>query len=349
VSSRTAEIGDEIPTRVLEEAAAWFASLANAAGDESERERWQAWCAAHPDHARAWQRVEEISGQFSPLARAGKSTRRALEAPQQRGRRNLVKVLGLAVLVGGSGMLAARAPWREWRHELALRSARYRTGPGEVTVLSLEDGGRAWLGSRSALDIAYEKNLRRLTLHQGDLLVETAPDSATPSRPFVVDTVHARLRALGTRFAIRTAAQDSRVDVFQGAVAITLDGAGAPVHTVRANEFAVFDRLALRASGAADPGREAWARGILLADGMRLDALAAELAGWHARPVTCAPDVAGLQVVGAFPLKDFDRILARLESSLPVRVEHDGAAVRLVAQPEPEMPSAAVTPPRRLE
>ena len=110
----------------------------------------------------------------------------------------------------------------------------------------------------------------------------------------------------------------------------------------------VFDRAGVKSSGPADAARDAWARGILLADGMRLEALAAELSSWHATPIFCAPEVAELRVVGAFPLKDIDRIFASLESSLPVRLVREGDVRRIV--PAPEMPSSAeVTPPRRLE
>lgn len=348
MSGRTLEAPEDIPHRVLEEAAAWFANLADAGADPDEQRRWQDWLAAHPDHARAWQRVEEISGQFAPLARAGKVTRDALEGSRRRGRRVVVKTLGLLLLMGGAGMLASRAPWREWRHQLALQRAQYRTGPGEVVSLALEDGGKAWLGSRSALDIAYGARARRLALHQGDLLVQTAADSASPARPFLVDTLHAGLQALGTRFSVRTGEADSRVDVFEGTVRVTLAQAVDAVHLVKAGEHAVFDHARVKSTGPADPARDAWARGILLADGMRLDALAAELANWYARPIQCAPEVAGLRVVGAFPLKDIDRIFAGLEASLPVRLVREGAAARIVPAPQPPSP-VEVTPPRRLE
>lgn len=347
--SRGMDALEGIPEPVLEEAATWFVNLADASAGESEQRGWRDWLAAHPDHARAWKRIEEISARFGPLAQSGKPARSALEAPRRRSRRNVFKALGVLLAAGGCGMLAYRMPWREWRHELALQRALYRTGPGQVLALALEDGGRVWLGSRSALDIAYSASLRRLVLHRGDLLVETAPDGAAPARPFVVDTLHARLRALGTRFAVRTGSIESRVDVFEGAVELALEAAGGSAHVLHAGEHAVFDREHLKAVGPADPSRETWSRGILLADRMRLDELAAELANWHARPVICAPEVAGLQVVGAYPLKDFDRILAKLESSLPVRVLREGEIVRIVSAPASPSSAAPVTPPRRLE
>jgi transmembrane sensor len=73
---------------------------------------------------------------------------------------------------------------------------------------------------------------------------------------------------------------------------------------------------------------------------------------WHAQPIVCAPEVAGLQVVGAYPLRNVDRALAALQASLPVRLLHEGGTVRIVAapvSPASASPDAAITPPRRLE
>ena len=57
-----------IDYRVLQEAAKWFAVLQSGAASAGERQAWSAWL-EQPEHARAWAKVERISGQFQPLAR----------------------------------------------------------------------------------------------------------------------------------------------------------------------------------------------------------------------------------------------------------------------------------------
>lgn len=323
---------NDIAPDILQEAAEWFACLGDPAADATMRERWRCWLAAHPDHARAWQRVEAITGRLAPLAEQGGAARAALEIRRPRHRRKVLKVLTLLLTAGGSGMLAARLPWQEWRHALALRHAAYRTAMGEVRALKLADGGHLWLGSKAALDIAYSRRERRLSLYQGDLLIATAPDIVQPARAFFVETPHGQLRALGTRFAVRADTGMSRVDVFEGAVELTPRHRGEPVRVLAAGEYAVFTRDALTTDGTAHPGREAWARGVLMADGMRLDELIAELRRWHPLAIECAPEVAGLRVVGAFPLNEPARVLAALQASLPVSVRRSEDRASIVAR-----------------
>jgi len=341
--------GEGISPAILQEAAAWFASLADAAAGEEEKQRWRKWLAAHPDNARAWQRVEAVMGQLSPFAHAGDTVRGALGVPR-RNRRRILGALGVLALAG-AGTATLRLPWREWHEDAGMASADYHTQIGRIATTTLPDGSRVWLGSQGVLDMDYGPQLRRLHLYRGDLLVETATDRNVPARPFVVDTPHGRLRALGTRFAVRADPRQSRIDVFEGAVELTPTDANQPVHIVRAGEHALFDRADLLAVGQASILHEAWTRGMLMADRMRLDALAAELSRWHPVSIDCDPDVAGLQVVGAYPLRDLDPILGALAGSLPVRVVREGGHIRIVSAPRASSSTSGQfdSPPRRIE
>ena len=59
---------------------------------------------------------------------------------------------------------------------------------------------------------------------------------------------------------------------------------------------------------------------MLLADGMPLGVLAAELARYRKGVLRCDPAVANLRVSGTFPLADTDRSLAMLAATYPVVV-----------------------------
>jgi len=315
--------------RALREAADWFASLADGGADEGERSRWRDWLAAHPEHAEAWRRVESVTQALMPLAGTGVAARTALEAPRAVNRRKALRALALMLAAGGGVLCLSRLQWREWQYALALHGAYHRAAPGETRACRLADGGRIWLGGRGALDIDYGGGERRLALYRGDLLVETAPDIVSSPRPFVVDTRHGRLRALGTRFAVRAEDRDTRLDVFEGRVELlpARDEQGRRV--VAAGEHAIFDETGVTAGGLADSARSVWTKGVLLADGMRLDVLLAEISHWHGVRLSQAPEVAGLRVVGTYPLADLEAILAALQDSLPVTVERSARGVRI--------------------
>ena len=151
---------------VLQAAAQWFAVMQSGSVSEADRLAWQDWLAA-PEHARAWRRVEQISGQFEPLASDPFSpVATALLQRRQPNRRQALKTL--SVLCGG-GVLAlacGAAPWRSW-------AADQRTAIGEVRDWRLDDGTQLWLNTDSAVDVAFDEQTRTLSLYRGELLVET--------------------------------------------------------------------------------------------------------------------------------------------------------------------------------
>jgi transmembrane sensor len=57
---------------------------------------------------------------------------------------------------------------------------------------------------------------------------------------------------------------------------------------------------------------------MLLADKMRLADFVAELSRYRRGALYCDPAVAGLQVSGAFPIDDTERVLRMLVSTYPV-------------------------------
>ncbi len=71
----------------------------------------------------------------------------------------------------------------------------------------------------------------------------------------------------------------------------------------------------------ADPAREAWSRGVILAEDLSLGDLVAELGRYHVGYTGVDPRITGLRVVGRYPANDLPRTLAMLERELPVRIQ----------------------------
>lgn len=293
----------------LQEAADWFATLADPPICAQQRQAWRQWLAARPEHAAAWQQVEAISSQFARLP--GDLDRQAAGQALRGAGCSRRQVLGLLATLGGAGMLALAGGSRRGRAWLASE----RTGTGEIRDTRLADGTHLWLSSRTAVEIDYSQHLRRLQLLQGEVLVDTANDP----RPLVVDALHGRLQALGTRFSVREGQGFTQLSVFAGAVRIEPANSTAAQVVPAGRQVRIGDA----GIGASEPvalAREAWSRGVLLADNRRLADFIDELAEHVPGYLGCDPRVAELRLVGAYPLNDPERILAALERSLPVRV-----------------------------
>ena len=306
---------------VLQAAAQWFAVLRSGEPSAQERQHWQAWLDASPLHREAWRRVEAIDARFQAVP--AQPARQALLAPSPRGlrRRQVAKaVLALAgAAVGTQAVLRLPGVRGQW----AALGAQHRTGVGEIRRTLLADGTQLWLNTASAADVEHTDTLRRIALRTGEILVQSAPDGqyAQAPRALVVDVPQARLRALGTRFSVRQHDDGTvQLAVYEGAVRVE-PTAGGPEATVHAGwQVRIGEEGTTGAPVAAEEKRAAWSRGLLVADGMRLDDFLAELGRYRHGYLGCAPEVAHLRLVGVYPLADTDRVLAALAASLPVGV-----------------------------
>lgn len=309
----------------MEQAAIWFSLLQSGRATDADRARWHAWLDSAPDHRAAWAFVERVSQRFQPL-QGEAAARLAADTLQTAGTRLARRriLLGVAAMAGGSGLLG----WGLWqqagmRDALLAWAADHRTATGQRREVQLADGTQLWLGSATALDQNYHADLRHMRLRSGEVLIQTAADAA--GRPFIVETVHGCMRALGTRFNVRLGDDDStQLAVYEGAVQVTLAHGTSSTDTgsriIRAGQQVSFTARHLEPAVHADPARQAWARGILLAQDIPLGQVVAELARYQRGHITVAPEVAGLTVLGSYPLDDVEGALTMLQHALPIQV-----------------------------
>ncbi|MGE8063481.1 FecR domain-containing protein [Pseudomonas sp. NPDC089547] len=300
---------------ILGEAADWLVQLQSGTATEDDHRAVQAWCQRSAQHAQAWQRAEAILGDLRrlPTPVTGETLRR-LSRNGAVSRRQALHRLGLWLLAAPAAWLAWReTPWQQW-------TADARTAVGEQRPLTLADGSQVLLNTDTAIDITFDAQQRRIDLLAGEILVTSAKDLVTPTRPLLVRTLHGQAIALGTRFSVRIDGPLTRVAVLEGAVSIR------PVHTatgllLKAGERGAFDSDRVLPATALETGDLAWEHGMLLARDMRLADLLHELGRYRPGVLRCHPQVRELKVSGAFPLADTDASLRLLGDTLPVAIQ----------------------------
>ncbi|AEG01119.1 FecR domain-containing protein [Methylomonas methanica] len=301
----------DIHPGILAQAAEWFAVLGSGAVSNSETAQWQAWLQAHPDHQAAWARVEYFSGKFQHLPVHAASA--ALNQPDLYRRRTL-KALAVFGAIGFTSWQLARGRY------LQAWSADYQTALGSSRTVILADGSKVSLDTDSALNVEFTGELRRLQLVSGEIYIETAPDNSGMHRPFVVDSQEGRVGALGTRFSVRQLSGNSQVSVFADAVEIEPGKPGSNKRVLHAGQSTGFTQERIDPAAAVNEDRPAWTQGFLLADNMPLSEFLLQLNRYRHGYVTCDPRIAGLRIVGSFPLSDTDRVLTMLAETLPVKI-----------------------------
>ena len=301
---------DRIAPDVLHEAAVWLATLHSGEADEADRQGLHRWRSLSAEHERAWARAEQLAATLGgiPLG-VGLPT---LQRAQTHSRRAALRTLALLLSAGPAAWLAYRAaPSIDW-------TADERTAVGERREFTLPDGSRIVLNTDSAIDLRLDSTQRLVSLRHGEIHIETAADGA--HRPFLVQTGHGRLRALGTRFTVRQFERRSRVAVSEGAVEIR-PARGTEAVIVDAGQQASFDVHSAERPSPLSLATEAWLGGVLVADHQRLGDFAAELSRYRRGILRCDPEVAGLRISGAYQVSDPERVLALIEKTFPVRVE----------------------------
>ncbi|WP_448632462.1 MULTISPECIES: FecR domain-containing protein [Pseudomonas fluorescens group] len=299
--------------KVLEEAAEWLMRLSESELSDTERAEWECWKVSSPERDRAWNRAQLLQSKLGGLpATLAMST---LDRPSHPDRRRALGKLALllaAVPTGwGTWKLAQQQQW----------SADYRTAVGERRELSLADGSRITLNTDSAIDVLFDTRQRLVRLREGEILVQTAPDTAALARPFRVDTGQGRMQALGTQFIVRELQARTHLAVLDGAVRVELAQSTqqAPL-IVAAGQRTDFSSHDIGQLTPTDRNASAWTQGMLVVDKMRLADFVSELARYRRGFLRCDPAIAGLRISGAFPVSDTQRTLNMLVQTYPILV-----------------------------
>jgi transmembrane sensor len=317
--------GGALDNPVAEAAIEWMVLFRSGEATPEDYRRFSAWNAADPRHAQAWERMQGVlQRSFAPIQAVQRRSPGQVEAVQRimlrppqsavspERRKMLRRTLALAAAGVATGMLLNRA----W--PLGELTADLRTGTGQRKHFTLPDGSSLVLNARSAADVDFSGQTRRIRLRQGELIATVAPDAA---RPFIVETPHGQARALGTRFLVRREDERTLALVLEHSIRVT-NGAGEMV--LKTGEAAWYHAGAIERSGADLSGRAAWADGMLVANAESLADVVAALRPYRRGFIRLSPEASRLRVLGAFPLDDTDNVLRSLEQTMPLHIRNFG-------------------------
>lgn len=295
---------------LIDEAAQWMALLQSGDVSLGERAAFEAWRTADPRHQ---QIIEQMGGGLNLLRNPNlravprNSLLHSLNAPSSRRRfiSGSLSVLGVAVL---AGLLGRRYGWLPEAGELS-------TGTGERRDFALQDGSALTLNARSRVVPLFDSTQRLLALRSGELLVDVAKD---PSRPFVVETEHGRIRALGTKLLVQHNDDSTRLVMLHSQVeVVTASGAR---QVVEAGESLLFNDHGILSLQRSNGHESAWTQGRLEVRDRPLSEVIDSLRRYRRGIVHVSAEVADLRLSGLYPLDDSDRTLQLLERSLPIRI-----------------------------
>jgi transmembrane sensor len=224
-------------TQIYEEASEWFVECRAGDLDRAARAEFDRWLRKSPEHQTAYLEIAAIWNEGPDLDPANRWDLDRLIAQAAEDPANIVALdpsrtgapaaarddsrsLG-AALAGRRRLLAIAASILLTTAALAAyiltAGGVYATEFGEQRSLALADGSTVQLNSLSKLRIHYSDHERTVDLLRGEALFRVAKD---PTRPFIVHSGPAAVKAVGTQFDVYRKADGTIVTVVEGRVAI---------------------------------------------------------------------------------------------------------------------------------
>jgi transmembrane sensor len=283
---------------VLETAMDWLLRVHDAPSDPLLRAQLEAWIAADPLHAQAWDRARRS---WQKLGDVG--------APVP-SRRLAVHRIGIAT---AAAALAACLVLLLFPSLLLRLQADHVTAAAELRRVALEDGSAVQLAPSSAIAVRYTATGRRVSLVAGEAFFEV---TANPDRPFLVAAGGIETKVIGTAFDVRVAPDAVTVAVAAGSVGVrdgrqldTQLGAGDRVVVDRASGRLIRDRMK-------PDDVAAWRDGRLFVADATIAQVVDEIRRFHPGWIVIADDrLAQQRITGLYDLR------------------HPGDALRAVVQP----------------
>jgi transmembrane sensor len=288
--------------RIVEKAAVWFATMHGGSPSARDKKALKAWLAADPRHARAYDDIDRLWTGAIELPGMKERHRTARKAMTRRG-------LGKAVIAGAVGLGA-------WRYLASHPFADYRTTTGERRTVTLADGSTVDLAAETKLSVAFTRERRGLTLHEGEAFFAVAKDAG---RPFVVEAGEGRTTALGTAFGVDYRDESVTITVTESAVDVALNSEAT---RVSAGSLITYDSRHMGEPRPSETGAElAWREGRLIFAQAPLGRVVQALNRWRSgRIVVVGGSLAARPITLIVNLDRTDTIVAQLAEAVPMRI-----------------------------
>jgi transmembrane sensor len=314
-------------TLIEDIAARWL--LRREAEDWSSRDQREldAWLDAAPAHKVAFWRLEQGWDKVDRLAALRRPSPPRRVNPLQRHWRPAVIAASLAAVLAIGGVSVLR-PYLGSEHT-------YATEVGGRAMAPLPDGTKVELNTATRLRAVVRGKTREVWLDRGEAYFEVAHDAR---RPFVVHAGPKTVTVLGTKFSVRRDGDRVEVAVVEGRVRVADSRpavAATPAPALTRGEIVIAQGSStLVAEKSADrvANELSWRQGVIFFDQSTLGDAAHEFNRYNRKQIVIAdPRVAATRIGGNFEATDVDAFLRLLRQAYGLKIEDNGATVRISA------------------
>jgi len=204
---------------ITAEASAWIAQLETGDLSEADLEALREWMLRSPRHAAEIRRLANLSMELNVLTEFSEALHEVrenyhpvLKSNRDRPIFGSFGVIGLVVVLTIVLSLVFYISNRKIEFESPVLVS---TSIGDYRDIELSDGSLVKLNTNSQIEIAYNKQSRRVRLVKGEAYFDVLSNS---DRPFLVYAGERAVRAVGTAFTVRLIGEEFGVTVEEGKV-----------------------------------------------------------------------------------------------------------------------------------
>ena len=332
-------MADEIktPEDIDREASKWLAIVNSDGASNEELVTFERWRAGDPRREAAFSRLEVMFNEIgdlteleylidtpAPNQRTATSTG-ILERLKGWVARPLIPIGAIAAALAVM-VVVANLP------NASLEPQRYASSIAETRDVTLADGSVITLGAKSAAEVTYEDDQRRVALLSGQAFFDVARD---PGRPFVITAGGANIEVIGTRFDVTLIRDETRVGVVEGVVSVsTHDERSAAAQLTAGQALTVTDNGVVGEIRLADLDTlTAWRNGRLIYKNAPLGDVVTSINRYTSRPVALAPEVDdALTITGAFRASEAEAVIRTIATAHDLSIEPNIDGTRILQQ-----------------
>lgn len=301
-----------IPPEIMQQAVDWLLRQQAAPFSDEELQEFQQWLQQSPQHQRAWQCAEYFKSTIQTLPT--QHSEDILQKASQIHAKRIAKIGKLILLFALSA-----STYVVWSSNIHYRfSAEFSTKVGEQKQIKLSDGSQLYLNTNTALDTHFDQQQRLLELHYGEIQVQTVKDPQSIKRPFIVQTRHGTLEALGTVFNVKQIDDLTCVAVIESAVKVTAYHLQPVI--IKENQQLCFNQNTYEPIQKMNVNQKLWQKGLFAAYDMPLSQFVHEMTRYHAGYISINKNIADLRISGAYPIQDNAKTLQILQRTYPIKV-----------------------------
>jgi transmembrane sensor len=307
--------------QISEQAAQWLVLLDDQP-DATTQQQFAQWLAQDPRHAEALQRIQHLLEdveqlQTQPLLHK-RILRQSFKTSKQQRRHLAYKASWcLAGLCSLALMMALQyAPLGYW-------TADQRNGSQSWRQQQLSDHSHIRIAGKTAFNLQFNPQQRKISLLQGNILLDVAKD---PKRPFVVETQHGIIRALGTRFIVSKNDQRTVVSMLHSKTQILAHHNAAEPLILVAGQRIEIDGQGWRSSTPIQINpkllEQAWQQHTLISNGESLTEVLDYLSMYYPGRIRFDRQAfASMHVTASLPLNDIHLALQHLARDFHLEIK----------------------------